>query len=131
MFFIKIIFYLIELVDFIRSILDKLFSDNRFFLLIRNEVDIIEKQLEKLTFISFVIGVAVLFYSYKFAIRIISVILDRLLISKKVLATERKKEIITDDISKIVHFHNFDKIELEFKEEGQAKLDVLAKFKIM
>ena len=47
--------------------------------------------------------------------------------SKKANPIEMK-EINTELISKFVHLRNYDNIELEFKEDGQNKQEVINKF---
>jgi hypothetical protein len=125
--FIKIIFYIIEFVELLGSLVNSLFYDSRIFSLIKNEIDSLEKQLQKFTFITLIIGVAVLFYSYILFVRIFSTILNKFVLSKKANPIEMK-EINTELISKFVHLRNYDNIELEFKEDGQNKQEVINKF---
>ena len=125
--FIKIIFYIIEFVELFGSLVNSLFYDSRIFSLIKNEIDSLEKQLQKFTFITLIIGVAVLFYSYKLFVRIFSTLLNKFVLSKKANPIEMK-EINTELISKFVHLRNYDNIELEFKEDGQNKQEVINKF---
>lgn len=125
--FIKIIFYIIEFVELLGSLVNSLFYDSRIFSLIKNEIDSLEKQLQKFTFITLIIGVAVLFYSYKLFVRIFSTLLNKFVLSKKANPIEMK-EINTELISKFVHLRNYDNIELEFKEDGQNKQEVINKF---
>ena len=125
--FIKIIFYIIEFVELLGSLVNSLFYDSRIFSLIKNEIDSLEKQLQKFTFITLIIGVAVLFYSYKLFVRIFSTLLNKFVLSKKANPIEMK-EINTELISKFVHLRNYDNIELEFKEDGRNKQEVINKF---
>ena len=128
--FIKLIFYIIEVIEFIRSmIFEKILSESRLFSIVKNEIDLFEQKLKKLTFISLILGVAILFYTFKLTMRLLTSLLKNRLSPKsegKILAVQR--EINKDDIQQIMKFQKFENIELEFKNEGQEKNDVIRKF---
>jgi sphinganine-1-phosphate aldolase len=97
---------------------------------VREEIESLEKQLQKLTFISLILGVAILFYSFKLALKLTTNLINKIFATKakKLQTTTSKKEVNPEDIYKLVHFQKFDNIELEFKDEAQDKTEVIAKF---
>jgi hypothetical protein len=132
---INLIFYILSVVEAARRIIfDQLFEDSRLASMVKYEIEAMEEQLRKLTFISLILGTAFFFFGFKLVKRIMSNLVNKLVKSdrdsKRIKQTvTEQKEVSGDELSKLIHSQNFEGIDLEFKDDGQDQSLVIEKMK--
>ena len=132
--FINLIFYILNIVEYVRNqIFNQLFAGSRLVSVLKNEIEAVETELRKLSFVSLVLGSAFIFFGAKLAFKIATKIINTLFKGKVQNAVSQaqtsRKELNQEDIGKLVQVDKFEGIDLEFKDEPQDYENIMEKFR--